>query len=450
MDHFVSDIGIHQQAPGDPASRRGTNLAQITVYLSKRGQRLGADTLMDTLRKQVDAPAGFEVTFEAARPGPPVGKPVQVSIRGEEFAVLEEVAESYKALLRATPGVRDIRDDYEPGKPELRMVVDEEAAMRAGVPIERVARTVRAAYEGGKATSIKRTDEEVDVLVRFPEASRHNPTTLQAVHVENPQGHLVPLSRIVSAEQAPGLSFIKHLDYRRTITVTAEVNERVVTSNEVHAKMFRAFADLESRYPGVTVRYGGEREETQESLRGLGQAFLIAAVVIYLILATTFQSLTHPLLVMSAIPFGLIGVVWSLKLHGEPFSFMAILGLVGLTGVVVNDSIILVDFINRMRRQGLHPIRAILAGGWLRLRPVLLTTVTTVVGLAPVAYGIGGLDPFLRPAALSIIWGLSFATTLTLLFIPCAYAAADDLKARLRPRRAPIRTRLDSPAGDLL
>ena len=187
------------------------------------------------------------------------------------------------------------------------------------------------------------------------------------------------------------------------------------------------FKDISSKYPGYTLKFGGEHEETVESMQSLVQAFLIAMFLIFVILATQFNSLTQPFIVMLTIPFGVIGFIIAFLIHAEPISFFGIMGFIGLTGVVVNDSIVLVDFINKRRSQ--VPIKdAIIEAGTIRLRPVLVTTITTVCGLATVAYGIGGSDPFLKPMALAISWGLMFATALTLIVIPCVYLIMDDLR----------------------
>ncbi len=439
LSHFVTRLGIQQEWRDEPATRRGSNVGQIQVYMSSRQKRLqSAAQIIQGLRKTIVIPEGFEISYELVRTGPPVGKPVEVHLRGDHYPVLEEAAEAYKEVLRSIDGVSDVKDDYEPGKPEYKVLVNEQQAKRAGLGVRDIAETVRAAYDGRRATTIKLTDEEIDVVVRFPEVSQEDPETLKQLVVENPQGHLVPLTRIVDVKREEGVSFIKHLDRKRSISVTADVDESVVTSLQVHQKLDHSIPDFLSRFPGVTVRYGGEQEKTQESMAGLGRAFIIAAGVMYVILATTFQSLFHPVVVMLSIPFGVIGVAWAFFFHGEPLSFMTMLGVVGLSGVVVNDSIILVTFINRVRRSGQSMKRAILTSGYLRFRPVILTTITTMVGLAPVAYGIGGLDPFLKPAALAMVWGLATATVLTLILIPCVYAMLDDVQRwgrRLKPKK---------------
>lgn len=429
LDYFLTTVGLQQEEAGDPATRRGTNLGQIQVYLQSDGRDREAQEIMDEIQAAIEVPDEVEISFEEIRTGPPVGKPVDVQIRGKDFAQLEAIAAEYKEYLSGIEGVKDIRDDYESGKPEFRVMVDEQAARRAKVGFADVGRTVRYAFAGGRATSIKTTEEEVDVLVRLPESARHNLSTLDALVVENTQGDLVPLRRIATFEQAPGVSMIKHIDYQRAISVSARIDEKVTTSVEVNRRLQKDFADISKRHPGYTVRYAGEDEDTKESMAGLFIAFGLAALAIYSILAVALNSLVHPITVMIAIPFGLIGVILAFYFHNLELSFMAMLGVVGLSGVVVNDSIVLVDFIDRYsRRRGESRLKGIIEAAQHRFRPVLLTTATTAVGLAPVAYGIGGLDPFLMPAAMALTWGLIFATVLTLVFIPCLYAIELDVK----------------------
>ena len=205
-----------------------------------------------------------------------------------------------------------------------------------------------------------------------------------------------------------------------------------VSSLKANSLLREKFSGLHLKYPGYSLKFSGENEETMESLGNLLKAFIIAFMLIFLILATQFKSFAQPFIVMSAIPLGLIGVIAAFIIHSEPLSFLGILGLVGLTGVVVNDSIVLVDFINRQRLEGIGRLDSIKNAGALRFRPVLLTTLTTVVGLWTVAYGIGGMDPFLRPMALAMSWGLLFATFLTLIIVPCLYAILDDVKQKIK------------------
>jgi multidrug efflux pump subunit AcrB len=231
-----------------------------------------------------------------------------------------------------------------------------------------------------------------------------------------------------------GVYAIHHLDGKRVIYVQADVDDEKVTSLEVNRVLRGHFPDISSAYLGYTVDYGGESEQQRESVENIKFSFLLAVAAIFIILTAMFNSLVQPLIVMLAIPFGFIGVILAFWAHGQPMSFFGLIGVVGLTGVVVNDSIVLVDFINRTRKEGRGRRESLIEAGRLRLRPVLMTTLTTIGGLVSVAYGIGGGDPFLKPLALAILWGLVFSTVLTLIIIPCIYAILDDCTERVLHR----------------
>lgn len=435
LDAFITQVGMIAEDPNSPHARRGSHLTQIVVYLTpERERKRDAKTIIEDLRTKTKDYEGFErLYYEKVKTGPPVGKPVVIKIRGEHFHVLEEIADKFKSYLNTVKGVSDVNDDYEPGKDEIGIVVDEGAATRAYLTVGDIARSVRNAFEGGIATSIRRRKaaEEIDVLVKFPEKERNDFKAFDKVLIPNKFGDLIPLNKVSRLEKKQGIFGVSHLDGKRVINVMADADNDVITSSEVNRLVMNEFRNIGDEYAGYTVKYGGEQEETMKSMKSLVKAFLLAFILIFMILSTNFKSLIHPLVVMVAIPFGLIGVVTMFILHREPFSFLAVIGIVGLSGVVVNDSIILVEFINRLREKGIDRRCSIIEAGQLRLRPVLLTTITTFCGLMPVAYGIGGGDPILVPMALAMCWGLVFATALTLIVIPCIYAIIDDIAKKI-------------------
>lgn len=434
LDSLVTQVGLITEDVHDPNARQGTHLAQSVVYLTPEAERKRtASEIIEDLRSKTKHLDDFErLYFEKVRPGPPVGKAVAIKIRGDEYGPMEEMAEKIKLFLKTIDGVSDVNDNYEPGKEEVMVVVNKDAAMRAYLSVAEIARSVRIAFEGGIATSIKREKaaEEIDVLVRFPKRERSSFETFDKILIPNRFGNLIPLTRVAKLEMKVGVANINHLDGKKVIKVLADVDSSKIKPIKVNAMAMREFRDMESEYPGYTIKYGGEHEETMKSMASLLKAFAMAFFLVFMILATNFKSLIQPLIVMVAIPFGIIGVVIMFILHGEPFSFFAIIGIVGMSGVVVNDSIVLVDFINRLREQGVDRRHSIIQAGQLRLRPVILTTVTTVLGLMPVAYGIGGGDPILIPMALTMCWGLVFATALTLIVIPCIYGITDDMTVK--------------------
>ena len=436
MKAYTTEVGtLGETWMFDPYGKSGSHVAQITVYVTPYTHRQRKlSEIMEDLREKTKGVTGFEsIYFEKEQEGPPVGKPVAVKVRGEDFSILNEISEKIIAALNKMRGVSDVATDYEVGKGEIRVVVNEEEAKRSYLSVGDVAASIRNAFKGGVATSIKpvKAEEEIDVLVRFPEKERNTQEAFDKIYIPNKFGNLIPLTKVARLEEKSSLSRIRHLDGKRVITVRSDVDNKNITSLKANAILEKQFKDIPKLYPGYQVEYGGEQEENIKSMQSFAKAFILAFFLIFFILAAEFNSLVQPLMVMLAIPFGLIGVIWAFYFHGLPLSFFMMMGSIGLAGIVVNDSIVLVEFINNARRKGADRRTSIVQSGQLRLRPVLLTTITTALGLAPTAYGIGGGDPFLRPMALTIVWGIICATFLTLVVLPCVYAVIDDTVMKL-------------------
>jgi len=444
LDTYVTTVGQIQEDRQDPYGGQASNLVQLTVYLTpEQDRRRNVDEIIAGLREASRTVKGFtDLRFDKPETGPPVGKPVEAKLRGESFDVLDEMAKEYMEYLNTIEGTSDVTWDHKPGKEEIRLSVNREKAARAGLTVGQIAKTVRAVFEGGRATQIKpvKAEEETDVTVRFNRDAANDISVFGDILVRNKFNNLIALKKVAAIEKVPGSTAIHHLDGKRVVTVSSNIDTNKTTSMKVNLLLEKKFRAISQKYLGYSVKYGGEQEETVRSLRSLVRAYLYAFLIIYLILASFFKSLVQPFVVMLAIPFGLIGVIFAFLLHGVPLSFMAILGIVGLNGIVVNDSIVLVAFINRLRRKGMSRAESIIKGVQIRIRPVILTTVTTVGGLSTVAYGLGGKDPFLVPMALAICWGLLFATALTLIIIPCIYSILDDVTLRITHHSSMIRS----------
>ncbi|MBP9043340.1 MAG: efflux RND transporter permease subunit [Spirochaetes bacterium] len=434
LDTFTTKAGIIQENPNDPYAKHGANYGIIMVYLTPFNQReRSANEILDTIREKsnIYVKEFKKVEFSMVKTGPPVGKAVNISIKGDDFAVLKELSEQFKKYLVTINGLKDIQDDYEEYKNELRIFVKEERAAQAGITVFDIATTIRSCFEGSVATKIKRTDEEIDIRVIFPEELRQNINSIKDVKIANRLGNLVPITEVVSFdENAKGISVIKRKNWRRVINVTAEIDENAkgVTSVSVNRLLKEKFAGIEDKYQGYTISYEGEFKDTSESMTSLLKSFVVAVLGIYIILVWIFRSLSHPFIIIGVIPLTLAGIVWIFFFHGMPLSFMALMGVVGLAGVVVNNSIVMIDFIRVKRLEGAAPLEATLSAAPTRLRPIFLTTITTFFGLIPTAYGIGGYDPFLIPMAISLSWGLFFGTLITLFATPILYVTFADLR----------------------
>ncbi|AJR14233.1 acriflavine resistance protein [Leptospira interrogans serovar Linhai str. 56609] len=475
IENYVTRVGIIQKDPNDPFTKRGKHYAQVLVYMTpEENRKRGTDTIISEIREKTiwllneksvktleetrkkeaekkkeeykpfnlnEYPAEFSrfkgqllaLDFEKLAGGPPVGKPVAIEIRGDDYDTLIRIGEEYKSVMAKVPGVTDIGDDFNEGKDEIRIKVNESLASTAGVSVFKVAQAINTAFQGTVATKIKRADEEVEVKVRFPEEVRKSIGSLNNIFVSNQLGKLIPVSRLINYVREPGFANINHLDGKRLLTVTANLDEIKTDTRRANAEIAKLSKGIIDKYPGYRMRFGGENKDTEESLASLGRAFLVAFIIIFMILASLFRSLIQPVIVVSSIPFSLIGVILAFVLHGEYFGFLAFLGIVGLAGVVVNDSIVLVDFANQLKleKPGEDIDTILVETGLLRLRPVVLTTVTTVLGLLPTAYGIGGKDPFLVPMALAFGWGLAFSSFLTLVAVPVLYKTVHNVQLKI-------------------
>jgi len=307
-------------------------------------------------------------------------------------------------------------------------VVKEAECARLGLNVADIARAVSTAVDGAEATVVREGREEVEVQVQLRPEDR-NSERLERLLVPNREGRLIELGRVATLIPSRGLPSIRHHDGDRTITVGAFIDAEQTTSFDLNRTVEEAFRDIPILYPGCQLLSAGEWKETKKVIDFMIQAGCVAGLLIYTILTVQFGSFLQPFILLATIPLGMIGVLLALMAHGKPVSMMALMGMVGLGGVVVNDAIVLVSFINDRRRDGVSLMVAIHDAGVKRFRPILLTSVTTIVGLIPVIYGIGGYEPFIAPAAIALAYGLLFASFLTLLVVPVLYLCGNDVKS---------------------
>ncbi len=431
VDSYVTRVGNQ----GMYVAGENENWAVLSVYLTPFVTRDRiADAIVAELREQTDQLEGFErIVYYIDAGGPPVGDPVTLRVVGNDDHIRAVLADSVVAFLGTLDGVKDIDRNDKLGKDQVELKLDYEKLSRLGLTVADVARNVRVAFDGEIVTNVRYGDEDVEFRVILDEKTRSNPRLLGELLVPNDRNRLIPLKSVMSARTGEASSSIYHFDNERAVRITADVEKEKITPLEATSAVERHF-DLRSDYPGTRFEVGGEAQETQKSMDSLITAFFSAAVAIYLILVVLFNSPIQPLLVMSAIPFGVLGVILAFALHGQQLGFTGVMGLIGLSGVVVNDSLVLVNHINRLKKErpGDRLIDIVSDGSADRFRAVILTSLTTVAGLLPLAYGIGGSDPFIAPMALAMGFGLLFATPITLALVPSLYLISDDVKRVFR------------------
>ena len=426
LESFVTRVGTQ----GWFAAGENENWALISVNLTPFAERSrNADRIVEDLRQRTDELEGYgKIIYYIESGGPPVGKPITLRVVGSNDSLRRQLADSVVAFLGTLEGVKDMDRDDKSGKEQIEIKVNYDKLSRVGLTVADIAQNVRIAYDGELVTSVRYGDEDVDFRVLLQEKARTRPQYLSELLIPNRQGRLIPLKQVAWLKTGPGPSNHNHHDGERAITITADVTKGKTTplvATEGVLKHFR----LDQDWPGMRFVVGGEAEETQESMVSLFRAFVLAVVAIYFLLVLLFNSLTQPIMVMMAIPFGIMGVILAFVLHAEPLGFVAMMGIIGLVGVLVNDSLVLVNHINGLRRQ--RPDESVLKlvaeGTSDRLRAIVLTTLTTVAGLLPLAYGFGGTDPYMAPMALAMAFGLLFATPITLALVPSLYVIRHDL-----------------------
>ena len=441
LEATVAQSGDISMDEGDPLTQRGSRYGQIRAIYTPAVSRPEHNAMDDMNQLTVFLKEKYQqlnISSTLISNGPPLGRALEAEINGFDTASSEQAARQLMDYLTTIEGVTTIDSGLKPGDDELHVVLDRKLAAYAGIDLDIVSRHVRAAADGLNVSTIRKGTEEIDVTIRFPSSNIDELEQINNVLIPNNRGGLVPLHKIARLEAHQGYTTIRHKDGVRIVNVVADIDAKVLSS----LKLNKLVKDNESQWLAgvedkVTVNYGGEQEKNQESFESLLIALLFALVGIFFLLAIQFNNMVYPLLVMMAIPFGAIGVVLSFYLHDlfwkpMPLSFFSTMGMVALTGVVVNSSLVLLVFVQRARAEGMKIKEAILLAGRRRLRAVLLTAATTVVGLLPTAYGWGGLDPFVSPMALALSSGLTFATVVTLFTIPATLAVGHDIRAFFR------------------
>ena len=440
MQHIYSLVGgsFVDRGPGGAGSNSGGNLSSIFMFLAPSESRnVAATEISNRWRERVGEIAGAEtLTFESNLIH--LGANIDVQLAHEDFAVLDDAAERLQSAIAAYPGTGDISDNYSLGKREVKLRLKPEART-LGITEEDLGRQLRGAFYGAEALRLQRGRNEVKVMVRYPEESRTHLWNLEKMRIRLPGGGEIPLNRAASLEETYGFSTINRSDRKRVINVTATVDSKVANAEEILAEMKRStLPELMADYPGLTYDLEGEDRNRRESMESMQDGFLFVLFVIFALLAVSFRSYSQPFMIMTAIPFGIVGAILGHLIMGFDLSILSMFGIVALTGVVINDSLLLIDYVNRSRKQGLNMHDAVIEAGQRRFRPILLTSLTTFFGLMPMILETSVQAQFLIPMAISLGFGIMFATGITLLLIPSLYLILEDLRSLigLRPTHA--------------
>ncbi|MEM0967378.1 MAG: efflux RND transporter permease subunit [Verrucomicrobiota bacterium] len=424
---------FQEAGPGGSTSESSIEQGEIALELVPPEVRdVSAPELADLWREKVGyLPGVRDLTFfaEAANPA---GTAIDIQLTGPSFDDLERVAGRIQNQLATYVGIFDIRNSYAVSKDEINLKILP-SARTSGLTQTDIARQVRGAFFGDEVQRIQRGRDEIKIMVRYPEKERGELATLENMWVRNAQGDPMPLRNAADLEMGEGFSEIRRVNRQRAVNIFADADDATASVNDVLKDLQETiFPDLQREFPSVNITFEGERREQADIFANMGKGAVLAALVIYALLAIPFRSYSQPLIVMSVIPFGIVGAIAGHLLTGQDFSILSILGLVALSGVVVNDSLVLVDYINKQVRSGEPLLDAVRNSGARRFRPVLLTSLTTFVGLVPILLETNLQAQFLIPMATSLAFGILYATFITLFLVPAVYLILEDIKNLFR------------------
>ncbi|MDA1230448.1 MAG: efflux RND transporter permease subunit, partial [Planctomycetota bacterium] len=450
VTHRMVGLVTEQGAPGGGQRTEGSHAGSVYAQLVDSGARgLTSDEIVQEWRLKVGPIAGVETLTFGSQSRGPGGKPIEFKLLApaKNMDQLEKAIEETKQKLVTYQGVFDVADDSRPGKWELQLR-EKPNAVAMGVPLESIARTVRASYYGEEVMRLQRGRHEVKLMVRYPEEDRKSLARFDDIRVDVGDGVQRPITELAEVKPSRGYSEINRIDQMRSITISCDINEKegnaklIVQSlqgGELNplerlAETVRVFfggepakatipfmPELLKKYPAVRVRWEGQQEQDTESVRSLGIGLGVALIAMYVLLTVEFTSYGQPIVVMAVIPFGIVGAILGHWCLGLPLTLFSILGLVALTGVVVNDSIVLVDFINSSVRSGVPLHQAVVEAGQRRFRPVMLTSLTTIAGLSPILAETSFQAQLVIPMAASLCFGLMTSTVLVLILVPTFY-----------------------------
>jgi len=441
IDGVLANVGSSSSFVGDSSHNIGS-LAVVLRPLSER--KRSAQDVAEEIRKIAANMPGAQVQVVAmssmALGGGGSMKPISISIKGDDFDELKKISDSIVDAVMSVPGTREVESSMERGKPELDIRIDRDKAALYGLSTSQVAQAVNSAVAGATATKYKVGGDEINVVIKARENLIDDIGKVRNLLIPSPTGAMITLGDVARVEQGIGPVEIDRDDQTRVVTVTGDVVGRA--AGTVNSEIQRKLSAI-SMPEGYSYKMGGEQEQMMESFRDLFLVLILAVILVYMVMAAQFESLSQPFVIMFSVPLALIGVVLALLLTRRHISITAFIGIIMLAGIVVNNAIVLIDFINQLRHRGMGREEAIVKAGPIRLRPILMTTLTTVLGLVPLSLGLGEGGELSAPLATTVIGGLAFSTLLTLVVIPVIYTILEDIgsiwqRSRLAKRQKPV------------
>ncbi|MEO0335538.1 MAG: efflux RND transporter permease subunit, partial [Pseudomonadota bacterium] len=450
--HIAGKVGISEQDFGDPKSKQGESVAIAFVFMTEEAKNNRVTNEVLKQLRTIEIEGAKDLSFSAAINGPPIGDPVTAIFRSNNVESIDKVTTIVMDKLKQTEGVFDVQLDDVFGADEKKVELDQVKAGRLGLDFQSVGYAIRMAVAGEILEEVNIDNKDVNYFIRFKDKGRQSLEDLKRIKISDRRGNLISLSEVATIREQKASPQIKRFDFKRAKTVTANIDDDIITSVEANAIVGATFEEIKDDFKDVSLKFGGEGERTQESFASLMRALVLSLIGIFALLVFLFKSYIRPVIILTTIPLGLVGVAIAFFLHQRPISFLALIGVIGLGGIIVNSGIVLISFIEQLKKD--YPDRSLTEvlreAAELRLRAVIVTSLTTVSGLLPTAYGIGGSDEFIIPMTLAMAWGLTSGTILALLWVPCAYAITEDLTAAVRRATAQVASLINnlySPAS---
>lgn len=438
---------LKQQEQGDVVKHRlmflnSDTAGQMVVELAKsEGREIDGFEIARRWREQIPEIPGLKsFKVNANSMGGGAGADISFQLRGQDLAQLQAATRELKTALASYNGVFDIEDNLLGGNDEIVLALKPEANV-LGITLSDLARQVRYGFYGAEAQRVQRDGEEIKVMVRYPLDQRSSVGNLENMRIRTSNGGVVPFAQVATYTLQPSYSSINRVNGIRAVSVNAAADKALIEPSKVVKEIREnVLKQIEARYPGVTSELEGSTQDEADAMVDLAKGAVLALFCIYALMAIPLKSYSQPLIIMSVIPFGLVGAVLGHLVLGLSMSIMSVFGLVALAGVVVNDSLIMVDFVNRARAEGVALRHAVVDAGVQRFRAILLTSLTTFVGLAPIVLERSLQAKVVVPMAVSLAFGILFATVITLLLIPALYVVLDDVKSFFRGKKSSVKS----------